>query len=175
MKIFIVGFMGSGKSTWGKRIAARLKLDFFDLDRTIETFEGQSIPEIFAQNGEERFRELEAKYLRTWDQMDNYLLSTGGGTPCYYNNMEWMLQKGTCIYLRMTVTQLAHRLANDTGNRPALKGLSPAERLEFIENTLASRSAFYEKSQIITDGMNLKSRPLSTLLAQIVEKSRNPA
>ena len=118
--------MGSGKTTVGKQLARALRFDFFDLDEVIEKAENRSIPEIFAREGESSFRGLERKYLRQLiDTKANMVLSTGGGTPCFYDNHMIMKKEGITVYLKMDVATLVHRLSNAKEERPLVAGKSP--------------------------------------------------
>jgi shikimate kinase len=154
-KIYIIGFMGSGKSTAGKKLASLLGWTFVDLDNIIEEFAGKSIPEIFEQDGESSFREIEAKILRDLKSLNNTVISTGGGTPCYSDNMEYMLGTGLTLYLKLTPGQLKSRLSKSNGNRPLIKDLGPGELQSFIKKKLADRERWYERSDITVEGMDL--------------------
>jgi len=154
-KIYIIGFMGSGKSTAGKKLASLMGWTFVDLDKNIEEFAGKSIPEIFAQDGETSFRVIEAKILRSLNSLKHAVISTGGGTPCYDDNMEYMLGTGLTLYLKLTPGQLKSRLSQSSGDRPLIKGLGSHELQSFIEKKLADRERWYERSDIIIEGIDL--------------------
>ena len=113
--VYIIGFMGSGKSTAGKKLAAALGWTFIDLDRQIETAAGKSIPEIFSQDGEEKFRSLETEVLRSLKSHAKTIVSTGGGTTCHAENMTFMIDTGVTVYLKMSTSQLVSRLLGSTG------------------------------------------------------------
>src|SRR5690606_34726901 len=115
--IYIVGYMGSGKTTFGKRLAAKLNMAFVDLDNLIEVTEGKTINEIFELKGESYFREKEKEILQT-TVFVNTVVATGGGTPCFFDNMSWMNTNGKTIYLKMTAQALESRLKFDKNNRP---------------------------------------------------------
>jgi len=154
-KIYIIGFMGSGKSTAGRKLAASLGWSFIDLDRRIEETAGKTIPQIFAQDGEDHFRKIEAEVLRSLGQDKKIVVSTGGGTPCYGDNMDYMLKTGVTVYLKMTPDQLAKRLLGTSDERPLLKNI-PDDRLPgFIEEKLAFREQWYGKANITVDGICL--------------------
>ena len=112
--------MGSGKSTAGKKLAASLGWAFVDLDKKIEQSTGKTIKEIFAESGEAHFRELEAEMLKTMQTYNNTVISAGGGTPCHGNNMDFMLESGVTVYLKLTPGQLKSRLAGSLQERPLL-------------------------------------------------------
>ena len=154
-RIYIIGFMGSGKSTAGKKLASLLGWTFVDLDKSIEEFAGKSIPEIFEQDGETVFRQIETKILRNLNSLKNTVISTGGGTPCYNDNMEYMLGTGLTLYLKLTPGQLKSRLSKSNGERPLIKDLGPRELQSFIEKKLADRERWYDRSDIIIEGIDL--------------------
>lgn len=147
MKLFLIGYMGSGKSTAGKKLAAKLGLGFLDLDEYIEKEYGKTIAEIFETEGEERFRELEHLYLKKVMEMDNIVLSLGGGTPCFYNHMEMINNNGISIYFKMSADALANRLMNAKKERPLIKNMSASELKEFITSSLEKRETFYLQAQ----------------------------
>lgn len=147
--------MGSGKSTAGKKLASLMGWTFVDLDKNIEEFAGKSIPEIFEQDGESSFRQIEAKILRSLDSLKHTVISTGGGTPCYDDNMEFMLGTGLTLYLKLTPGQLKSRLSKSKGERPLIKDLGSGELLSFIEKKLFDREKWYDRSDIIIEGIDL--------------------
>ena len=152
--LYIIGFMGSGKTTTGKRVASLLGWSFVDLDKKIEEHTGLKIPEIFSLHGEEHFRIVEAEALRSLDTETNTVISTGGGTPCYGSNMEYMLQTGLTIYLKLTPRQLMSRLSNSAEDRPLIKNLSGENLLNFIGDKLEFREKWYEKAELIIEGFD---------------------
>ncbi len=162
--IFLVGFMGSGKTTWGKKLANAMGLPFLDLDHEIVKHIGMSIPEYFALHGEDRFRTVEREIMQ--QQLGKTgVISTGGGTPCYFDNMDWLLEHGTVLYLKHSPKSLWNRLSNsDVNKRPALKGMTGDDLLAFIETKLAERAPFYERSSIIVDQINTPLEELVNLL-----------
>ncbi|MGJ1205844.1 shikimate kinase [Sphingobacterium lactis] len=162
--IFLVGFMGSGKTTWGKKLANAMGLPFLDLDHEIVKHIGMSIPEYFALHGEDRFRTVEREIMQ--QQLGKTgVISTGGGTPCYFDNMDWLLEHGTVLYLKHSPKSLWNRLSNsDVNKRPALKGMTGDDLLAFIETKLAERAPFYERSGIIVDQINTPLEELVNLL-----------
>lgn len=149
MKIFLIGFMGSGKSLVGKRLAASLGCPFFDLDTLIVEGEEMSIPAIFETNGEQAFREAEAKHLRNTEFLPPSIIATGGGTPCFLENMKWMQEHGLVIYLKVSEKTLLHRLKAEIDGRPLLKGKSEDELLNFISQLLNERESVYSKANFI--------------------------
>ena len=162
--IYIIGFMGSGKSTAGKKLASLLGWSFIDLDMKIEEHAGKTIPEIFSENGEEYFRNLEAQLLKSLKSCTNTLISTGGGTPCYKDNMDFMLQTGLTIYLKLTPEELKSRLSGSKGERPLIKDIDKDNLLSFIVEKLADREKWYDRSEIIVTGINLDIKLLLSLV-----------
>jgi len=153
--IYIIGFMGSGKSTAGKKLASLLGWTFIDLDKNIEEYTGKTIPEIFSQNGEDYFREIEALLLRKIQSHTDTIISTGGGTPCHSGNMDFMLSTGLTIYLKLTPGQLKSRLSKSKGERPLIKDLEPQNLQPFIEKKLAEREEWYNRSEITIEGIDI--------------------
>ena len=164
MKIYLIGFMGSGKSTIGRKLANHLHFDFVDLDRLIEIKAGMSIAEYFNAHGEEKFREFERDVLRQSVFPENTIIATGGGAPCYFNNMAWMNETGKTVYLSLEPKALANRLENAKVQRPLIKGLSGEELVNFIKLKLGSREPFYHEAQFIVSGTDLTAERLSGYL-----------
>lgn len=163
-KIFLIGFMGSGKSTLGKKIARALHYEFSDLDNYIESVAAQSISSIFETQGEDYFRKLETACLQNYSSQKNLVIATGGGTPCFNNNMELMLQEGCCVYIKMPEGALYQRLYQATPKRPLLAGKSEEELKEFIRLKMLEREPVYLKSHIVIDGMSLSTASLTGIL-----------
>ena len=173
MQVYLIGYMGSGKTTVCKQLARALRFDFFDLDEVIEKAENRSIPEIFAREGESSFRGLERKYLRQLiDTKANMVLSTGGGTPCFYDNHMIMKKAGITVYLKMDVATLVHLLSNAKEERPLVAGKSPDELTTFIKNHLEERSEYYDDCDIIFPALGFNRSKLDLLVGQIAEKAR---
>lgn len=149
MNIYLIGFMGSGKSTIGRMLAKRLDYRFIDLDEEIERDAGCKISEIFAQHGEAHFRGLEIDHLKRTTSLANVVVSTGGGAPCHDNNMELMNANGLTVYLKPDNKMLADRLMNSQGTRPLIANKTYNELLGFIEQTLTIRDNFYTKANVI--------------------------
>ncbi|HMR18329.1 MAG TPA: shikimate kinase [Sphingobacterium sp.] len=164
--IFLIGFMGSGKTTWGKKVAHALELPFVDLDHEITTHIGMSIPKYFRQFGEEKFRQLESEFLR---KQENRLavISTGGGTPCNGDNMQWIKENGISLYLYHTPKSLWDRLSqSDVSKRPLLQGLHGEELLDFITTKLEERAPFYEQADIKFEQIKTPLEEIIKLLKQ---------
>jgi len=149
--IFLVGFMGAGKTHIGELLASKMGMPFFDLDTFIEGKSNLSVTEYFEKHGEEGFRILERKCLRDFSVMGNAVLATGGGTPCFFDNAEWMNAHGVTIYLKADVELLVRRLATEKEHRPLIAHLDTIELMSFIEEKLKERSPFYEKATVHVD------------------------
>jgi shikimate kinase len=162
--IYIIGFMGSGKSTTGRKLASLLDWHFADLDRSIEKYSGKTISEIFSQDGEIFFRNVESEVLKSLKSQTNTVISTGGGTPCFGDNMDFMLETGLTIYLKLTPYQLKSRLANSKGERPLIKNLTNDGLLHFIEDKLAFREKWYNCAEITVEGFDTDINQLVNLV-----------
>ncbi|MEM9821112.1 MAG: shikimate kinase [Bacteroidota bacterium] len=149
MRIFLTGFMGCGKSYSGSYLSERGGWTFIDLDDYIVQSQGKSIATIFAEGGEEAFRTIEAEALRTVGQTQQLIVATGGGTPCFYQNMDWMNQHGKTIYLKAPAWLLQKRLVHQSEQRPLIAGKSAEELIQFIEKKLLERERFYSEAQMI--------------------------
>lgn len=152
--------MGCGKSTIGRKLASKLNLQFVDLDEFIEGKQGESISDIFSKTGENGFRKLEQDALNEFCSKSNLVIATGGGTPCFYNNMEIINQGGVSIYIHLTEAALFSRLKNSRTNRPLLAQKNDEELLSFISAKLSEREKHYQKSHIKVDGLNLNTEKL---------------
>jgi shikimate kinase len=162
--IYIIGFMGSGKTTAGKKLASRLAWSFIDLDRKIEEQSGSTIPELFSKHGEDYFRNIESAVLKSLKFETNTVISTGGGTPCHEDNMDFMLSTGLTVYLKLTPAQLMRRLSESSGQRPLVKNLDGNSLLGFIEEKLAYRETWYSRAEIILEGPDLNINLLHSLV-----------
>ncbi len=154
-RVYIIGFMGSGKTTAGKKLASKLGWDFLDLDHEIEKIEGKAIRDTFRESGEEYFRQRESEILKQLVITRDTIISAGGGTPCFGNNMEFMLESGKVVYLRLTPHQLMERLEKGTDKRPLVKEKSGDELLQYITIKLTEREEYYMKANIIVDSIDL--------------------
>lgn len=155
MIIFLIGFMGSGKTTLGKQLAAKLGYCFIDQDAVIEKHYQMTVSEIFAKHGEEEFRKAEHEVLQELVKRENCIIATGGGAPCFHNNMELMNEGGFTIYIKVDPGTLIQRLKTSHSTRPLLKDKSEAELLEYTQQKLNERSPFYSRSKIILYSNNL--------------------
>ncbi len=150
MKIFLIGFMGSGKSTWGRRLAGLLERPFLDLDELIEQESGRSVTALFREEGEERFRVLEHEILRRVVALPgDPVVAVGGGTPCYFDNMDLMRRHGLTIYLQHPPEVLASYLREEQEKRPLIAGMDEEELLRYIYGKLAEREPYYRRADRI--------------------------
>ncbi len=147
--------MGSGKTTLGKQLAARLGYRFIDQDEMIEQKFQMTVSEIFAKYGEEEFRKAENQSLIDLKGRDNCVVATGGGAPCFHNNMELMNESGFTIYIKVDPEIIVQRLKDAHISRPLIKDKSEAEILDYTQQKLAERSPFYSRSRLILYSKNL--------------------
>ncbi len=165
MRVFLIGFMGCGKSTKAKQLASRLNCKVIDLDAVIVAEQGKTIAEYFAENGEAAFRKLESETLKNYDYPEMCVVATGGGLPCFFDNMEWMNEHGRTIYLQMTPPQLVSRLHNRE-KRPLLKGMNDEQLLAFVEMKLTERNSFYTQAQLVVNAFDLDVEELVSSLVK---------
>jgi shikimate kinase len=163
--IFLIGFMGCGKTTLGRKLAARLNYTFIDLDHLLEEQAGMSVAEYFASFGETAFRLAEAEVLKNTAYPENAVISTGGGLPCFFDNMEWMKAKGQVVYIKLSPKTLANRLEHGKEERPLLRDKQGDELINFISTKLVEREAFYMQAQVIADGLNLTADKMVEVLS----------
>jgi shikimate kinase len=165
MTVYLLGFMGSGKSTFGKRLASGAGWGFIDLDSLIEDAEGKSIEEIFRVSGEDYFRDVEAAALRSISMDQNVVIACGGGTPCYRDNMDYMNRSGLTVYIRLDARSLANRLLNAKKTRPLLKDMDDRQLEEYITAKLAEREEYYNRSRILIDGLRTDPGKLMEIIS----------
>jgi len=161
MRIFLIGYMASGKSKAGELLAAQLGYAFEDTDSTLEKNERKSIGELFSTGGEEAFRQLERNVLQATFKKKNIVVATGGGLPCYSDNMQQMNEEGLTIYLEANAGLLFHRLLQSRQGRPLLEGLSDVELMEKINAHLAERMPFYERAKLKVPAASLNVKKLA--------------
>jgi len=148
--------MGSGKSSLGKKIAKKLNYRFIDSDIEIEQVYQQSIPEIFKQKGETFFRQLEADFIRSIPKDEPFVLSTGGGTPCYHDNLAYLMQIGTVFFLKLSPYELSQRLLQAKTQRPLIIGKNEDELYMYIKEKLAERLPYYSHAHFTLKGKEQK-------------------
>ena len=170
--IFLIGYMGAGKSVVGKLLSKTSGYDFYDLDEYIENKEGKKILEIFNDNNEVYFRKIENYYLKEISELKkNKIISTGGGTPCFQNNLELINRSpnSTSIYLKLSVDTLVDRLKNNIDKRPLISGMKDQNQLkEFIAKHLFERSFYYEKSKVKIKSDNLDVNGVVNLINKVL-------
>lgn len=150
MKVFLIGFMGCGKSHWGKALSEKLRVPFFDLDEKIAEQEGKSISEIFEKEGEEHFRLLEKDILHLLTEShESFVMATGGGTPCFYNNIDYLKRQGTVVWINCSTDCLYNRLVKEKDKRPLIKDISNTELKSYIIKKYSSRKIYYQQATVI--------------------------
>ena len=150
-RIILVGYMGSGNTTVGKALSKATGMMFYDLDWYIESRMRKSVSQIFAERGEEGFRKIEYNMLHEVAEFEDVIISCGGGTPCFFDNMDYLNQQGDVVYLKATPETLYKHLLMAKMERPLLKGKSSEELIAYITEHLKERSQFYEKARHILD------------------------
>ena len=158
IRVFLMGFMGAGKTTLGKALAKDLNVSFIDLDQYIERRYMKSVSRIFAQMGESGFREIESRLLREVGEFDNVIVSCGGSTPLIGDNMDYMLAQGQTVYLKCDNPTLFRRLKAASSTRPLIAGKSDAELEAFISEETGRREPGYLRAEYICPGDRLESR-----------------
>ena len=150
-RIILIGYMGAGKTTIGKPLAAALGISFYDLDWYIENRRRKKIPQIFEELGEEGFRKIEHNMLHEVAEFEDVIISCGGGTPCFFDNIDYMNQQAQVVYLHCTPEVLHGHLLMGRVERPLIKGKSPEELISFIKEQLATREQYYTKARYTLD------------------------
>jgi shikimate kinase len=165
MKIFFIGFMGCGKTTWSRKLANHMGYEFIDLDHVLEEQAGMTIAEYFTAHGQDAFRELESSILKNTGYPENAVISTGGGLPCFFDNMEWMNANGKTVYIKLSPKTLAERLDKGKTTRPLLHGYHGDELVAFIGEKLAERSDFYERATHVVSGIDMSVEMLTAVVS----------
>ena len=168
-RTFLIGYMGSGKTTYGRLIAKEQKMTFVDLDTIIEEKYAKSITSLFEEVGEVEFRKIERETLHDIAHIENALIATGGGTPCFYDNMEFMNKMGDTIYLRTSVRELRDRLKTVRNKRPLLRNKTDHELESHIAEMLEKREIFYMKAKYILDTDDLNPNNLLSSYSELRE------
>ena len=151
VRIILIGYMGAGKTTVGKALSKELGVIFYDLDWYIESRMRKTVSEIFAERGEEGFRKIEYNMLHEVAEFEDVIISCGGGTPCFFDNMDYLNQQGQVVYLKAEPEVLYKHLQMAKVERPLLKGKSKEELLTFIKEQLEKREPFYTKARYTLD------------------------
>lgn len=146
-RVILIGFMGAGKTTLGRVLAREMGLMFYDLDVYIEERFHKTIPAIFEEVGEDGFRDIERRMLHEVAEFEDVVISCGGGTPCFFDNMDYLNAQGDTFYLKASPEVLKAHLLMGKTQRPLIKGKTPDELIDYIKQALQQRSAFYEKAK----------------------------
>jgi len=164
MRIYLVGYMASGKTWLGQELALANGLEFVDIDDLFENRYRITISDFFDKYGEELFRKLEHEILEGTLEFDNVVIATGGGTPCFYNNMDSILSFGKSVYLRMDLTELINRIQTIKKKRPLLMNLESSGLKDFVRDQLQEREQFYLKADWVFDGPDYPVEEISRIL-----------
>lgn len=169
MRVYLIGYMGSGKSTAAKRLSALLNMPSFDLDVLFEERYKIEISSFFQRYDETLFRKLESGLLKETTNIPEGIIATGGGTPCFYDNIHWMNQNGITVYIRMSPVSIAERLKTSRKKRPLVANKDENELLPFIQDSMRQRNIFYSQAQIIVKGENLDLKALSDKIIGLLQ------
>jgi len=161
--IFLIGMPAVGKSTLGEQIAQKYALQFIDMDKYIEKTQGQSIPEIFSERGEAFFRKIEAESLKQLTKTQNTVIATGGGTPCFYDNISLMLEWGEVIFLDFPLAQISNRISQNPQSRPMFVGKTSEEIASKVQELYTHRSPYYQKAHYTAKNEEVLWQMLSTM------------
>ncbi len=159
--------MGSGKSYLGRKLSKYLGLQFVDMDHYIEKRNHKTIPQIFAEEGESEFRKKERKALEELSEFTNIVIATGGGAPCFFDNIDLMNKTGKTIYLNIDPKILAERLLKSKTERPLIKGKSKPELIDFIDDTLKQRHNFYSQAQLQITHPDINMEEVKKMVSEI--------
>lgn len=152
MKIFLIGFMGSGKTHYGRLLSEKIGLPFFDLDEQISSHAGKSLTDFFEQDGEEAFRLTEKDLLHIiTESHESFIMACGGGSPCYFNNIDYMNQEGTTVWINTPTEIIFERLVKEKEKRPLIRDLADEKLKRFIHKKFADRRIYYEQAEIIVE------------------------
>ena len=169
-RIILIGYMGAGKTTVGKALSKELGIIFYDLDWYIESRMRKTVSEIFAERGEEGFRKIEYNLLHEVAEFEDVIISCGGGTPCFFDNMDYLNQQGQVVYLKADPEVLYKHLMMAKVERPLIKGKSHDELLAFIREQLEKREPFYSKARYTLDVSLMDNyEKIQTSVAKIIE------
>ena len=163
-KIFLIGLMGAGKSYWAKKMSKWIKSAGYDLDALIEMNEEKTIAEIFAEDGEEYFRKTETKLLKWFKEKKKYVLATGGGAPCFNENIHWMKKEGIVIWLDESVEVLVQRLITEKEHRPLIAKLNEQQIAAFLEEQLVNRFSFYQQANYRVTSTQINETELKKII-----------
>lgn len=169
-RIIIIGYMGSGKTTVGHALSRETGLPFYDLDWYIETRMHTTVKNIFDEKGEEGFRRIEHNMLHEVAEFENVIISCGGGTPCFFDNMDYINQQGDTVYLKCTPDTLYKHLSMGKTVRPLLLNKTPDEVRAFIDQQLKEREAYYNKAKHVIDVTLMDNREKIKITVDAIKK-----
>jgi len=170
MRIYLIGFMASGKTTIGQELAQTLKYEFVDLDNYIEQKYQKSIKQIFEQQGEDHFRIIENEALREVSSVEgNIVIAAGGGTSCFYNSIDYMNKTGVTVYIKLEVAELVARLIESKTDRPLLWGKTEQELNDYILRMLDERKKYYEKAKITINASNVEITDIANTITAAIK------
>ena len=180
--VFLVGYMAAGKTTLGRRAAQLLNVEFIDLDAYIESRYRKSVSELFAERGEAGFRDIERRMLHEVGEFDNVLVATGGGTPCFFDNMEYMRSRGITVYLEASASILCQRLSRAKEKRPLVAETTSEELHDYVSEMLKRREPYYRQADYCFDADRYEAvdsvdeavRRLSLLTQRSVDTESTP-
>lgn len=163
-RIFLIGMMGSGKTYWAEKLKKKFKVPAYDLDSLVEMMEEKSISEMFIEDGEEHFRKAEAKMLRMFKEKKQFILSCGGGTPCFNDNMNWMNKNGITVWIDESLDVLVSRLIPEKEHRPLIKDLDDNQLEKFLSEKLKEREPYYSQATHRFTGKDLDEKSFSKII-----------
>ena len=167
-RIYLVGYMGAGKTTAARRLAHRLGWETVDTDALFEEKYKISVCDFFNKYDEALYRKLESEVLKATESLENTVISTGGGTACYFDNMEWMNQHGLTVFMRISPQAAVDRVIHSRHKRPLVEGKSEEELTEFVNRHYASRMPFYEQAKITVKSEDLDVEGMMNLIKEIL-------
>jgi len=165
VKIFLIGLMGSGKSYWADKLSSLLNIPAFHLDDEIEKAEQKTVAEIFSEKGEDHFRQKENEVLKSFSAKENFILSTGGGAPCFYDNMNWMNNNGITIWIDEPVEIIAERLQKEKSHRPLIATVEDNNLEYFLTQMREKRNSFYSKAKYYLTGNNITEKDFLKIIS----------
>lgn len=166
-RIYIIGYMCSGKSSISRKLAARLGYEPFDTDDLFEERYHICVQDFFEKYGEDYFRKFESEILKKTGEMHHVVISTGGGTPCFFDNMQWMKENGTTVFVNVSLQTAFHRIMNAKRKRPLVYGKSEYDLRQYVESHYNSRLPFYEQADFIMKGENFDIEEVMNYLSQL--------
>ncbi|HEY1046563.1 MAG TPA: shikimate kinase [Bacteroidia bacterium] len=172
MKLYIIGMPGAGKTHFGRHLAQSLNMQFKDLDEMLERHEGKMVKQIIEENGEAKFRLMEHETLLSTLTMGNHVISCGGGTPIYHNNIDWMKMNGIVIWLDTDLEIIGRRIAQNVTRRPLFMGLNEPQINEKLKELYAKRRKTYAKADVLIEVVNKGAISLNAVIQRIMKASR---